>query len=75
MKIYKFIIPSHTFVPLPSNPSISVKGCLAVVLAETEEQARAIVGKDSEDDVRWLEVARVIVFELDTPRLLAAAQV
>jgi hypothetical protein len=73
VKVYKFIVGSK-FVELPSDPSLSVSNIVAVVLAETEEQARQIIRDDGEDS-RWLEVARVTVIDLDRPRLLAFAQV
>ena len=73
LRLYKFII-GGSFVTLPSNPSIAFKGCLAVALAESEEQAREIVKADGED-CRWLEVAQVRVIELTSPKLVAYAQV
>lgn len=71
MKLFKFIVGGE-YVQLPSDQSVSVKGIVAVVLAETIEEARQIVREDDWDS-RWLEVAQVKVFDLDRPRLVAYA--
>ena len=76
MKAFKFIVHGETELPrYPGQPpevTLSVENCIAVVLAEDEAQARQIM-KDTGDDVRWLAVAKVIVFEIDKARFIAGA--
>jgi hypothetical protein len=71
MKAFKFMI-GDSFVDVPSRPGLQVRGIVAVVLAETEAEAREIVKADNWDS-DWLEVAQVRVIELNRPRLLAYA--
>jgi hypothetical protein len=71
VRLYKFLVGDEP-VTLPSNPNIQVSGIVAVVLADTEEQARKILQED-DWDWRWLEVAQVRVIELDRPRLVSYA--
>lgn len=70
MKLWRFIVPSDRDYTLPSNPAYAYRGCLALVLAETEADARAQL-EASGDDVRWLEVARVNAVPLHAPTVVA----
>jgi hypothetical protein len=72
---YKFVVPTDRFYPLP-NGVASFKGCLAVVLATSEEEARArLVEYAALDGLesRWLEVARVVEIPLVPRGVLAWA--
>lgn len=71
MKAFKFLV-GNNHVAVPSAPGLEVKGIVAVVLANSEEEAREIIKADDWDS-RWLEVAQVREIPLDKPRLLAYA--
>lgn len=78
MKVYRFIVPTDRFYPLPSNPSISVRGCIAVVAAESEERARDALRNYAVEeglDARWLEVAKVTTRPIEDGRVLLWAEV
>lgn len=71
MKLFKWIIGSQR-VPHPAKPTIEISGAVVVVLAETEEQAREILAADPDIDTTWFPVARLVVLDLDRPRLVTA---
>lgn len=76
MKAYKFIIPGDRFYEDVDNPDLAWKGCLAVALAENEEQARSLLRKFAAErgyDVRWLKSAQVHVIDIFGPAALAIA--
>jgi hypothetical protein len=76
MKAYKFVVPTDRFYPLPEATGLAFKGCLAVVLAASEEEARArLVEYAALDGLesRWLEVARVVEIPLVFRAVLAWA--
>ncbi len=76
MKVFKFIVGKEIELPRapdqPSEVSYHASNCLAVVLAGSETEAREILASMG-DDVRWLAVAKVIVFETDKARFVAGA--
>jgi hypothetical protein len=69
MRAFKFVVPGDRYYPLPSDPDLAFKGCAAVVLAATEDEARRMLA-ESGDDTRWLAVARVESYPVDAQRLL-----
>lgn len=71
MKVFKFLVEDG-FRAVPSRPGLQVSSIVAVVLAETEAEAREIIKADNWAS-DWLEVAQVKVIELNKPRLLAYA--
>lgn len=71
IRAYKFIVADE-FVDVPSRPGLQVKGIVAVVLAESEAEARELIKADNWDS-SWLEVAQVRTFEINKARLLAYA--
>lgn len=78
MKAWKFLVPSDQYYPLTSDPDIAFKGCVAVAIAESEIEARGVLTRAAAEeggDARWLEVARVTSYDLDTPKRLAVAMV
>jgi len=80
MKCWKFLVGEDEFRSLPSNPDLSFAGCVAVVLAETEAEARMLLGdyarasQPSKIDARWLEVADVTAFDLALPGVITWSQ-
>lgn len=65
---WKFIVPSHTYVPLPEDPATRFKGCLGVAVAATEGAAREIVRSAARAmgwDARWLVQGCATVVRLD----------
>ena len=57
---WKFIIPPHEWRPI--DPNTNYKGCGAVVLADTEEQAKERLhtwAAENGLDSRWIDVADV----------------
>jgi hypothetical protein len=74
MTIYKFVVPGDRFYDDPIDPEMSWRSCAAVVMAETETEARARLGAYATEnglDLRWLRVARVIVIPMpQTPSVL-----
>jgi hypothetical protein len=76
--IYKFLVPQGKWTPVPSCPGLEVQGCVAVVEAPTEAEARAALVAEAAQqgyDVRWLEVARVYSFGAATsPRVITYAE-
>jgi hypothetical protein len=59
VKIYKFILGHVEWVEVA--PGMSMRACLAVVAAQDEEEARAVLRADASLDVRWLPFARVVI--------------
>lgn len=73
MKAFKFVVPPRAFRPLKSEPDVCFAGCVAVAVATTEEEARAAIRTAAAPDgvdVRWLEVADVIVLPVDATQVL-----
>lgn len=70
MTIWKFILKERVELA----PGLTAWGQLAVVAAETEEQARAILVLDPDVDVRWIPHARVQKIDVNTPMLIALSQ-
>lgn len=69
MRAYKFIVSE-----LVPGTVFSRTGALAVVTAETEEEARAAVQNYAADagfDASWLSLARVVEFNLTAPGVIA----
>jgi hypothetical protein len=65
---WKFIVPSHTPVPLPDDPSTLFKGCLGVAIASDENAGREIVRNAARSmawDARWLVPGCATVVRLD----------
>ena len=65
---WKFRIRGNEERPLPSNPDLAYRGCLAFAIAPTEEEARKrIIRRMNEDgeDSRWLEPGCANVIRLD----------
>lgn len=67
MKVYRYTIPPGRKRRLTSNPNIEVDGLFALVIAESEPQARervtAVLQEDGEPSM-WLEVADVREYEI-----------
>jgi hypothetical protein len=77
MKAWKFYVGGWT--PLQSDPTLSFAGCVTIVIAETEAEARLHLADYSREngppmDPRWLEVAVVSSFPLDLPTVLTWVQ-
>jgi hypothetical protein len=78
MRAWKFYVGGWT--PLPSNPAISYSGCVAIVIAETEAEARLCLADyarengDPKMDPAWLEIATVSSFPLNIPTVLTWVQ-
>ena len=75
---WKFVITAKEWIPLVSNPKASFKGCLAVVIARTLEEAKTTIQIDAAEhgeDSRWLEIATVRRIDLiqGRPQLLGVA--
>lgn len=75
MTLFKFLVPDDRYYSIPGS-SVSARGCVAVVVAEDEAEARRVVEDASAlagKDARWLAVAIVSEIPLDKPRLVAVA--
>jgi hypothetical protein len=70
VKLFKWVIGAQR-VEIPSIPGMQASNCIAVVLAEDEAQARALLTEDPDLDLRWLEAARLVTYDLDRSRLVA----
>ena len=70
---WKFLVPyrdPRVVEEYPNGSTLEVEGCLAIAIAATEEEARALlirVGAEAGDDTRWLKVATVSRLDLDVP--------
>jgi hypothetical protein len=65
---WKFFVPSHTYVPLPDDPTAAFKGCLGVAIAADENAARQIIRSAAQAlgwDARWLVPGCATVARLD----------
>jgi hypothetical protein len=77
---WKFIVPSHTPVPLPDDSTVRFKGCLGVAVAPTENAAREIVRNAARAmgwDARWLVqgCATVVRLDVTSPGLICYSMV
>jgi len=66
MYVWKFTVSGARWVPLPSNPDVSVKGHMSIAMAATEQKAREAIRRYANEfgfDARWLEVASVTMIE------------
>jgi hypothetical protein len=58
MKAFKFVIPPRQFVPHPSGDGRAYAGCIAVVVAENEMEARVRLkqrAQEDGEDADWLD--------------------
>lgn len=72
VRIYKFIITQKTVVPCAEG-LLEASGCLALCIASSEEEARALLLREAADeglDARWLQVATVLTFSADKSKRL-----
>lgn len=64
MKLFKFIIPLGDERPCSSNANVLISGCAAVVRAEDESQARALladaIASDGPSSLPWADIADMI---------------
>jgi hypothetical protein len=76
MKIFKFRIPHgdrRVIDTYPNGGVLEADGLYAGALAETVEEARAVLVRVAAEeglDTRWLAVADVIELDIDTPKRL-----
>ncbi len=69
MRCFKFVIPDGDWRVYPTAPRVSVSGCAAIVFAEDQAKATALLREAIGTTPAWAEVATVS--EID----LAVAQV
>ena len=78
MTVFKFILPIYPRTAITrhadGSPALEMYGCLAIVAADTEEQARAVLTADPDVDQRWIPHARVSRIEVTGPTLLGLSQ-
>jgi len=70
--LWKFILTPHEWTEI--MPGQSRSGCVVVVAAETEAQAREIIAQDPDVDQRWIPMARVQRIDVTGPMLITLAQ-
>lgn len=77
MKAYKFIVPpgkhKERVIESDERGVLTVEGRLAIALAETKDEAVALLERTAAEsgfDTRWLKVADVIELDLETPKRL-----
>lgn len=72
MTIYKFILGGEDWVEIA--PDTARRGCIAIVIAESEEKAREALAHDAGFDARWLPFATVQTFDPTTAQVVGWAQ-
>lgn len=80
MKVWKFWVPRGvwTTVVVEAEGELEVQGCLAIVVAQDEARARAILvayGEVTGIDTRWVKAARVASFDVTIPAVVGYAEV
>ncbi|MBU1767874.1 MAG: hypothetical protein KJ648_07220 [Candidatus Omnitrophica bacterium] len=71
-RVYKFLVTQKTPVPC-ENGVLEASGCMALCIATSEAEARALLERDAADeglDARWLQVATVLTFSSDKSKRL-----
>lgn len=74
---FKFIVSTNEWVPDPTEPGLSHKGCLAIAIAPDEDTARRALTRYADEfgqDGRWLRVATVKRLNIDGPAALCWVQ-
>lgn len=72
--VWKFLVPGDAWVPVPGKPGYDAKGCLALAIAETQEEAERLI-REEKGDLFWLPAATVTRIDLTRPRFLGHAEV
>lgn len=83
MIAFKFLIPADDWRKLPkelfpnSTGDMEVAGCVAVVVADSEEKARErlrIYARENGRDITWVQVADLVRIPLDGEAVLCFVQ-